>query len=386
MLNLDTILNSTVLIVWVIFVVYTITSFVRSLLREGPAMAGLRLISGRVLFPLMLTISLSLLSASLVFVEPTRVAVVISLISPGGIRPEPLRSGLHFIVPVLESEVIYPISWQTYTMSSSPTDGNRQGNDSIRARTSDGQEVRIDSSIIFRVDPQRVVTLHIDWQSRYIEEYVRPVIRGLLRSEVSQFQAREVNSSARSDLESSLEVRLREEFAVDGLQVDRFLLRDLTFTDEYVRAIEAKQVALEGQERTDYEAQQVRNLAEGQRDKYAIEAAGRSQQFELEAQGRAKAILIEAEAQAEALQLIGEALQKNPDLLTYEYIHKLSPNIQVMLVPNNAPLILPLPSLNNTIASSDTMTSSVTSSVTGSVTNTVPPLTPPVSLDSVETK
>lgn len=382
MLNLDTILNSIVVIMWIIFVVYTITAFGRSLLREGPAMAGLRLISGRILFPLILTIALSLLSASLVFVEPTRVAVVVSLISPGGIRPEPLRSGLHFIAPVLESEIIYPISWQTYTMSSSPTDGNRQGNDSIRARTSDGQEVRIDSSIIFRIDPQRVVTLHTDWQSRYIEEYVRPVIRGLLRSEVSQFQAREVNSSARSDLESSLEVRLREEFAVNGLQVDRFLLRDLTFTEEYIRAIEAKQVALEGQERTGYEAQQVRNLAEGQRDKYAIEAAGRSQQFEIEAQGRAKAILIEAEAQAEALRLIGEALQMNPDLLTYEYIDKLSPNIQVMLVPNNAPLILPLPELNKSITSTD----AVTNTVTHTVTNTVTPSTTPVPLNSVEIK
>ncbi|MEZ4663365.1 MAG: hypothetical protein R2911_37960 [Caldilineaceae bacterium] len=34
---------------------------------------------------------ISLLSAALVFVPPTQVSVITSYISPGGVRPEPLR-------------------------------------------------------------------------------------------------------------------------------------------------------------------------------------------------------------------------------------------------------------------------------------------------------
>jgi hypothetical protein len=45
------------------------------------------------------------------------------------------------------------------------------------------------------------------------------------------------------------------------------------------------------------------------------------------------------------LDLIAKALQNNPDLLTYTYINKLAPGIQVMLVPNNAPYLLPLPTM-----------------------------------------
>ena len=61
--------------------------------------------------------------------------------------------------------------------------------------------------------------------------------------------------------------------------------------------------------------------------------------------GRAEARLIEAKAEKDALELIASALRDNPDLLTFEYIQKLSPGIQVMLVPSENPFLLPLPSL-----------------------------------------
>ena len=173
--NLDQLLNTLSLIAWIFTAIFTIVVFVRSFFDDGLTIALLRLFSLRVMVPVLLAVLISLLSSAVVFVQPTDVGVVISLVSPGGIRPQPLRSGLHVIIPVLENEVSYPISWQTYTMSGKPTEGQKTGDDSIRARTSDGQEVRLDSSIIFRISQDRVVTLHIDWQSRYIDDFVRPV-------------------------------------------------------------------------------------------------------------------------------------------------------------------------------------------------------------------
>ena len=55
--------------------------------------------------------------------------------------------------------------------------------------------------------------------------------------------------------------------------------------------------------------------------------------------------MVKAEAEAEALNLIAGALEQRDNLLTYRYIDKLSPNISAMLLPNNAPLILPMPEL-----------------------------------------
>ena len=148
--------------------------------------------------------------------------VVITAVSQGGVRPQPLRGGLKWIIPILEEVQVYPIHWQTYTMSGKPAEGEKAGDDSIRARTKDGQEVRLDSSIIFRLDVNQVVRVHIDWQDRYVEEFIRPLMRGILRSEVSQFTVDEVNSSARKDLEATLDRILKEELLDKGIILDRF--------------------------------------------------------------------------------------------------------------------------------------------------------------------
>jgi len=82
------------------------------------------------------------------------------------------------------------------------------------------------------------------------------------------------------------------------------------------------------------EAEQARQVAEGLADSAVIAA-----------QGRADARLIEAQAEAQALELIAAALQGNSELITYQYIQRLAPGIQVMLVPNDNPFLLPLPTL-----------------------------------------
>lgn len=364
--NLDQLLYILSIVVWTFTIIYAIVVFVRSFLQDGLVIAILQLFSTRVMLPVVLAVSITLISAAVVFVQPTEVGVVVSMVSPGGVRPQPLPAGLHLIIPVLEDEVTYPISWQTYTMSSKPTEGQKAGDDSIRARTSDGQEVLLDSSIIFRVDQERVVTLHIDWQSRYIDDFVRPVIRGIVRTQVSQFKVQEVNSSARKDLEVTLERLLRTEFAAKGLIVDQFLLRDINFTDQYATAIEEKQVALEGEEQAIHEAQKVRNTAQGRRDQLKTEAEGQAGALLLNADAEAKAILLKADAQAKALKLIADVLKEEPNLLTYQYIDKLSPNIRVMLVPSNSPLILPMPELdgmNAPLTATDMLSGSITATM-----------------------
>ena len=320
-MTLDTLLQIIALIAAWLMAIYAVITFWVSFRRAGLRFAVLRLFSFRVLLPALAVVGLYLLSLALVFVLPEQIAVVLSIISPGGLRPQPLRAGLHVIFPVLERAVRYPISWQTYTMAARPAEGANLGDDSIRARSSDGQEVRIDSSLIFRIDPEQILAIHIDWQNRYIDDLIRPVMRGMVRTQASQFTLREINSSVRKDLEVTLDRLFREHFAERGFIVDQFLLRDITFVPEYAASIEQKQIALEGEEQKRHEAQQLRNLS----------------------QGRADATRTEAQAQAESIKLIGEALKDNPNVLTQLYIEKLSPNIRVLLVPNNAPLLLPLP-------------------------------------------
>ena len=123
---------------------------------------------------LVLAILLTALGAGLVFVNPEERGIVISALDSKGYRSDPLTPGLHWVVPFAERVQLYKISRQTYTMSSAAQEGQTVGDDSIRARTKDGQEVFVDASIIYSVDTQNVMQLHINWQDRYEDSVVRP--------------------------------------------------------------------------------------------------------------------------------------------------------------------------------------------------------------------
>lgn len=385
---IDDLLNLLAVIAWIWFVLVVVLIIVRAYQAGGVRHAVKNFISWRVILALSIASILSLLSAALVFIEPQEVGVVISVISPNGYREDPLRSGLHIIVPLAERVVRYPIYWQTYTMSAEILEGSKVGNDSIAARTSDGQAVYIDSTVIYRIDANEAVRVHIDLQNRYVEDFIRPVMRGVIRTEVSQFTADEINSSKRKNLEENLGELLSQAFTEKGFVLDRFLLRNIAFSTQYASAIEQKQVAEQDQIQREYQAEQMRRLAEGERDKMKIEVEGQAAVIQREAEAQATAVVVKAEAQAKALKLIADALKTNKDLLLYNYIEKLSPNIRVMLVPNGNPYILPLPDLTGETTEVPTPAPALTSTiniqpqisptVTPTVTLSVTPVTTPI--------
>jgi regulator of protease activity HflC (stomatin/prohibitin superfamily) len=375
---LDNLLNFITIIAWSLFALMVAYLVFRSFQSGGIRSALRALTTKRVILGFLLAVSLTLLSASLVFIEPQEVGVVVSIISRDGYREDPLRSGLHWIVPLAEKVVPYPIAWQTYTMSAEPLEGSKVGDDAITARTSDGQVVYIDSSVIFRIDGNKVIRLHIDLQNRYIEDFIRPVMRGVIRTEVSQFTAAEVNSSKRKNLESNLDELLRQAFSDKGLILDRFLLRNIAFSEAYSSALEQKQVSEQEQIQAQYEAEKKRKLAEGERDKLKIEAQGQAEAIKLKGQAEADVILLKAQAEAKGLTLISEVIGQNSDLITYSYVDKLSPGIQVMLVPNDNPYLLPLPDLFKQygVETGNAITTTITDTLTSTMPLPLPTFTP----------
>jgi len=127
----------------------------------------------------------------------------------------------------------------------------------------------------------------------------------------------------------------------NGLSLINFILRNITFSPEYAASVEQKQVAEQLAQQAKFvveqrrqEAEQARQVAQGQADAVVINA-----------QGAADGRLIQADAEAKALQMIAAALEKNENMLLYQYINRIAPNIQVMLVPNDNPYLLTLPTL-----------------------------------------
>ena len=301
-------------------------------------------LSSLVIGLIVIAILFTIVGAGLVFIEPTETGVVVTILAEGGMRPEPLRAGLHWIVPFVERVELYPVSIQTFTMARTASEGETQGLITVEARTSDGQRIFVDSSVIYQIEPSVVTTIHKEWQHRYQEDLILPQARGIIRDAVSQYRVDEVLSTKRFDMTDQINQELLKVMADNGLTLIDFVLRDITFTEEYAQSIEQKQIAeqlaLQARfvvEQKKQEAEQARQVAQGQADAAVIAS-----------KGAAEARLIEANAEAQANELIAASLEDNPELLQYQYILKLSPGVQTMFIPSGNQFILPLPTTPET--------------------------------------
>lgn len=307
-----------------------------------------------VLVVILVAMLLTTVSAGIVYIQPEERGVVLSAFAEKGYREEALQPGLRWVIPFAEQVVRYSIAKDTYTMSIAHLEGQIPGDDSVAARTRDGQEIFVDASVIYSVDPDQVIDVHIAWQKRYADGLIRPVSRGIIRAAVSQFDVDEVNSTKRFEFVTQIETELFQALQENGLLMDEFVLRNITFSEEYAAIIEQKQIEeqriLQEEnivEQRIQQAEQARQTADGLADARVIEATGEADAIVITAEAQAEARVIQATAEAQALQLIADVLRDNPDLLTFEYIDKLAPGIQVMLVPSDNPYLLPLPALES---------------------------------------
>lgn len=337
-MNVTVALDALATLLWVITVALIVLAIVRA--SRARPVKGLSI---SILATAITAVLLTVVSAGLVFIQPEERGVVISAIAPKGYRENALQPGLRWIIPFFENVKVYPISRQTYTMSVSPNEGQVKGDDSITARTSDGQQVLIDSSVQYAVDPDKVVQVHIQWQDRYIDDVVRPLSRGAIRDVISQFGIEQVYSSKRDAVKQQITDQLSTKFEENGLVLVDFVLRNITFSPEYAASVEQKQIAQQQAEQAKFvveqrkqEAEQARQVAQGSADAVVIKS-----------KGDAQARLIQANAEAQALTLLSQSLKDNPALLNYTFINKMGPGVQTVFLPNNVPYLLPLPTANS---------------------------------------
>ncbi|MBA4421266.1 MAG: hypothetical protein C0391_08970 [Anaerolinea sp.] len=333
-MNIAALVQGIATLAWVGLIAFIVVAVIRAS-RNAP----LKKTGTLILVMAVLAVLITSLSAGLVFIQPEERGIVISAFAPKGYREVALQPGLRWVIPFAENVILYPISKQTYTMSIATSEGQIQGDDSITARTLDGQEIYVDASVIYAVDPEKVIQVHIQWQNRYPSDLVRAQSRGIIRDAVSQYQVDELVSTKRLAFIANMREAMTEKLSENGLILVDFVIRNITFSPEYAASVEQKQVAEQLAQQAKFVVEQKRQEAEQARQT----AQGAADAAIIKAEGDAKARILQAQAEAEALRLISAALKDNPDLLMYQYITKLSPTIQTMLLPSNSPFVFPLP-------------------------------------------
>ncbi len=187
----------------------------------------------------------------------------------GKVQDEVLESGPHIINPFVEITT-FDIRTQNYTMSAKSSEGQVEGDDAIRVLSSDGLEVTIDLSVLYKVTPSRAPYILQNIGVDYEKNIVRPITRTAIRDNAVNYQAVDLYSSKREEFQYKINKTISDNFAKNGLEVQQILVRNITLPASVRESIESKIQAEQDAQKMQFVLQKERQEA----DRKRVEAQG----------------------------------------------------------------------------------------------------------------
>lgn len=157
----------------------------------------------------------------------------------GKVQPNVLNSGLNFVNPLVTVERL-DVRTQNYTMSGINDEGHKTGDDAIRVLTSDGLEVTIDLTVLYRVIPGEAPKLIRETGADYEDKVVRPISRTRIRDNAVYYEAVALYSTKRDEFQSRIFKGIETDFKNRGLLLENLLVRNITLPANVKATIEQK--------------------------------------------------------------------------------------------------------------------------------------------------
>ena len=179
---------------------------------------------------------LGIISSAFVQVNPGEIGIKILF---GNIQNNVLGSGLHFVNPLLDIQKL-DVKTQNYTMSGVNDEGHKQGDDAIRVLTSDGLEVTIDLTVLYRVVSVDAPRLLRETGDDYRDKIVRPITRTKIRDNAVYYQAVDLFGNKRDEFQQRIFKSIESDFKKRGLMLEQLLVRNITLPNSVKASIESK--------------------------------------------------------------------------------------------------------------------------------------------------
>jgi len=213
----------------------------------------------------------------------------------------------------------------------------------------EGLTVQSEISILYKVKTSEVHNILKYTGLNYQGVLILPVFRSASADVCSEFDAKDMHSAKRSQIENKIKERMMQVLESKGFIIEAVLLKSITLPQGLSRAIEEKLQAEQDAQRMEFlkdrerkEAERKVLQAEGDKNSKIIAAEGQKRILELEAEGRANAIKIEADANAKANDMLEKSL--TPQILKFKQIDAFrnlatSPNTKTIITDGKTPLI-----------------------------------------------
>lgn len=237
-----------------------------------------------------------------------RVAKV-GLFEPKGIVPDPYQPGAtHFFAPVINDWHLYDVALQNLVMTREGPDLDRSGDDSLRFKTIDGNDISVNVTVAWQVDPAKTPYLlqFVGGDTRTVgEQLVRTVSRTIIRDVLNSLASEQYyDAGVRFQKAEEAAALLNYYLNPEGVLIKQVLLGEHKFNERYEGIIRDKKVAEQDAARLASETEAARE----QRRRELEEAKGVVNQAIEEAQGEsekkriaADALYYERQRQAEAI-------------------------------------------------------------------------------------
>jgi regulator of protease activity HflC (stomatin/prohibitin superfamily) len=209
---------------------------------------------------------LGLLTSACKIIEPGKVGVQTLF---GKVQDQVLESGLHVINPLVDVTT-FSVQTENYTMSAKSSEGPVEGDDAIRVLSSDGLEVTIDLSVLYKVIPSKAPFIMQNIGNDYVDKIVRPVTRTAIRDNAVSYAAVDLYSTKRQEFQFKINKTISDNFVKNGLEVQQILVRNITLPATVRASIESKIQAEQESQKMEFVLAKARQEADVKR----VEAQG----------------------------------------------------------------------------------------------------------------
>lgn len=134
----------------------------------------------------------------------------------------------------------------------------------VAAASQDLQDVNIEVAVQYRVDSDKVANIlkTIGSQSDIKTKIIDPAVQETVKASTALFPVAEIIKQ-RPVVKAKIEEFLADRLMVYGVILEEMSIKDITFSEQFTKAIELKQVAEQNKLKAEFEAQAVIAQAEG---------------------------------------------------------------------------------------------------------------------------
>ena len=198
----------------------------------------------------------------------------------GKFHPKTYIEGYHIRVPIISKPIIYET--RTRSIEENSKTNNR-----------DLQNVDFQVRVLYKPDLNKLAEITSQLGINYAEKLMSPIIKEVSKTIIAQYSAQQLVSN-RDQVSRDIKSALKDRLINFNIFLDEVTLTHISFSREFEKSVEEKQIAQQNAERAKYLVQKSNEVK--------------------------KTTIINAERDAKTIEMIGKAMKDSPSYLTLKKI------------------------------------------------------------------